>query len=121
MSTVDVYRVTAELDDPTLDVMIARLETRGRQPRFARMMHEYLDAMNIAGASRVLDLGCGSGVVLRAIAQRAGFAGKVLGIDLSPYLIAAAGRFTRDERAACAGVRGRDDAPLGARRILRGV
>ena len=46
MSAVDVYRVTAELDDPTLDVMIARLETRGRQPRFARMTHEYLDAMS---------------------------------------------------------------------------
>ena len=97
MSAVDVYRVTAELDDPTLDVMIARLETRGRQPRFARMTHEYLDAMNITGASRVLDLGCGSGVVSRAIAQRLGFAGKVLGIDISPYLIAAAQRFSHAE------------------------
>lgn len=97
MPAVDVYRVTAELDDPTLDVMIARLETRGRQPRFAAMLHEYLDAMRIAAAARVLDLGCGSGVVSRAIAQRAGFAGQVLGIDISPYLVAAAERFTRDE------------------------
>jgi hypothetical protein len=33
MPAVDVDRVTTELDDPTLDVMIARLETRGRQAR----------------------------------------------------------------------------------------
>jgi ubiquinone/menaquinone biosynthesis C-methylase UbiE len=100
MPAVDVYRITNELDDPTLDVMIARLETRGRQPRFVQMMHEYLDAMTIARAGRMLDLGCGTGVVSRAIARREGFGGRVLGLDISPYLIAAAERFAKQDRVA---------------------
>lgn len=100
MPAVDVYRVTAELDDPTLDVMIARLETRGRQPRFVQMMREYLDAMAIVRAGSVLDLGCGTGVVSRAIAALEGFAGRVLGIDISPYLVAAAERFAQQEGIA---------------------
>ncbi|HTT36309.1 MAG TPA: methyltransferase domain-containing protein [Burkholderiales bacterium] len=97
MSTADVYRITDRLDDPTLDALVARLEARGRHPRFLAMLHEYLDAMAIDSAATVVDLGCGSGVVARTIARRPGFAGRVTGIDRSPYLIAAAGDFARRE------------------------
>jgi len=97
MATVDVYRITDQLDEPTLEALIARLEARGRHPRFAAMMQEYLDAMGIDSAASVLDLGCGSGVVARAIARRKGFAGRVTGIDRSPYLIGAATRFAQQE------------------------
>ncbi len=45
MATVDVYRITDELDDPTLDAVAVRLEARGKHPRFVEMMHEYLAAM----------------------------------------------------------------------------
>ena len=92
MSTVDVYRVTDKLDDLTLDVIITRLEARGKHPRFIAMMNQYLDAMDIDSAKTVLDIGCGTGVAARAIAQRRGFAGHVTGIDVSPYLVAAAKR-----------------------------
>ena len=92
MSTVDVYRVTDKLDDLTLDVVITRLEARGKHPRFIAMMNQYLDAMDIDSAKTVLDIGCGTGVAARAIAQRRGFAGHVTGIDVSPYLVAAAKR-----------------------------
>jgi len=97
MATVDVYRITDQLDDPTLDAVAARLEARGKHPRFIAMMREYLEAMRIDSAATVLDLGCGTGVVSRAIAQRRGFAGRVTGIDRSPYLIAAARRFAVGE------------------------
>lgn len=97
MATVDVYRITDQLDDSTLDALIARLEARGQHPRFVAMMREYLDAMGIDSAASVLDLGCGTGVVARAIARRPGFAGRVTGIDRSPYLTAAARRFARQE------------------------
>jgi hypothetical protein len=73
MSTADVYRITDKLDDPTLDVLVTRLEARGKHPHFMRMMQEYLDVMRIDSAATVLDLGCGTGVVSRTIARRTGF------------------------------------------------
>jgi SAM-dependent methyltransferase len=97
MGTVDVYRITDQLDDPTLDVLVARLEARGKHPRFIAMMQEYLGAMGIDSAASVLDLGCGTGVASRAIARREGFSGRVVGIDRSPYLTAAAKRLAEDE------------------------
>jgi len=42
MTAVDVSRVTAERDDPTLEVMLARLETRGLQPRIMRQTSQPL-------------------------------------------------------------------------------
>ncbi len=100
MAAVDMYRITAQLDDPTLDILVQRLEVRGRQPRFRQMMRDYLDAMDIDAARSVLDVGCGTGVVSRAIAQRSGFRGLVTGIDVSAHLVAAGNRFVRDEGLA---------------------
>jgi ubiquinone/menaquinone biosynthesis C-methylase UbiE len=61
------------------------------------MMREYLDAMAIDAARNVLDLGCGTGVVARAIARRPRFAGRAMGVDRSPHLVAAASRLAREE------------------------
>jgi ubiquinone/menaquinone biosynthesis C-methylase UbiE len=97
MGTVDVYRITDKLDDATLDVLVTRLEARGKHPRFAAMMREYLDAMAIDSARSVLDLGCGTGVATRAIARRPGFSGQVIGIDRSPHLIGAATRLADED------------------------
>jgi ubiquinone/menaquinone biosynthesis C-methylase UbiE len=97
MTSTDVYRITNQLDDETLEVMAARLEARGRHPRFVAMFNQYLDAMEIDGARSVLDLGCGTGVIARAIGRRPGFSGSVAGIDRSPNLIDAAVRLVREE------------------------
>ncbi|MEO8627388.1 MAG: methyltransferase domain-containing protein [Betaproteobacteria bacterium] len=97
MSTVDVYRITDQLDDLTLDALIARLEARGKHPHFIAMMHEYLEAIPIDSARSVLDLGCGTGVVARAIADRKTFTGRITGIDRSSYLIDAAAKFAEQE------------------------
>jgi hypothetical protein len=50
-------RITNKLDDATLDVLMTRLEARGKHPRFVDMMREYLDAMAIDMAKSILDLG----------------------------------------------------------------
>ena len=42
MGTVDVYRITNQLDDATLEVLVTRLEARGKHPRFAEMLQDYL-------------------------------------------------------------------------------
>ncbi len=100
MTSIDPYRVTDTLDEGVLDAIATRLEGRGRHPAFVRMMDEYLDAMRIDGAEAVIDLGCGTGVASRRVAQRSGFSGYVTGIDQSPFLIGAAMRLAGDENLA---------------------
>lgn len=100
MTAIDVYRITDQLDDDTLDVLETRLEARGRHPRFLHMMGEYLDAMDIDAAGTVLDVGCGTGVVARTIARRPAFRGRITGIDMSPRLVDAAARFAAREGLA---------------------
>jgi SAM-dependent methyltransferase len=49
-----------------------------------------IDAAGVAEGERVLDLACGTGVVARLAAQRAGPRGRVIGVDLNPGMIAVA-------------------------------
>jgi SAM-dependent methyltransferase len=100
MAAVDPFARTAELDDHTLAALVARFEARGRHQTFSQMLQEYLDAMQVDDATHVVDLGCGTGIAARAIAQRDAFAGRVTGVDLSPYLVAAAQRLAGDEGVA---------------------
>src|SRR5687767_8769875 len=95
MSTMDVYGMTDKLDTTLLEVIVNRLEARGSHPFFIKMLQEYLQAMDIDEAKTVLDMGCGTGVAARMIALRAGFSGRVTGMDLSPYLIEAATRLAQ--------------------------
>ena len=97
MPTLDPYNISDKLDDAVLDAIVTRLELRGKHPFFENMLRDYLDAMDIDKADRVLDMGCGTGVAGRAIVHRKDFFGEVLGIDQSPYLVEAANRFAVEE------------------------
>jgi ubiquinone/menaquinone biosynthesis C-methylase UbiE len=97
MGALDPYRITDRLENPLLDVMVTRLEARGKHWFFQKVLGEYLDAMDIDSAGTVLDMGCGTGVAARTIARRANFSGRVTGIDLSPYLVDAAKRLADEE------------------------
>lgn len=97
MGALDPFRMTDQLEDALLDVMVSRLEVRGRDRFFQNVLREYLDAMDIDSAGTVLDMGCGTGVAARTIARRAHFSGRVTGVDLSPYLVRAAGRLADEE------------------------
>lgn len=97
MSPVDPYAMTDRLDDALIQVVVTRLEARGKHPVFARMLQDYLDAMRIDTAKTVLDMGCGTGVAARAIARRRGFSGRITGIDLSASLAATAQRLSAEE------------------------
>ncbi len=87
---LDPYRITDKLEDVLLDVIVLRLEARGKHWFFQKVLGEYLEAMDIDSAGTVLDMDCGTGVAARTIARRANFSGRVTGIDLSPYLVEAA-------------------------------
>lgn len=97
MSAADPYGRTDKLDSSLLDVVVTRLEARGKHPFFQRMLTEYLEVMQIDRARSVLDMGCGTGVASRALLRRSDFAGKIVGIDLSPYLAQVADRLTTEE------------------------
>ena len=123
MNARDAFRFINELDEATVRGFIARLEFRGHDPTFARWRDAYLDKLALAPAAAVLDLGCGTGVVARAVARRAGFAGRVVGVDQSPILLGAARRLADDEavgRAHHLPRRGRRAARPAGRAVRRG-
>jgi ubiquinone/menaquinone biosynthesis C-methylase UbiE len=103
MKKEDVYErhrsiwKTDQLDESLLQVLVTRLEARGKHPVFEKILHDYLAVMHIDAAHTVLDMGCGTGVAARAIARLPGFTGRVTGIDLSPYLAEAATRLAAEE------------------------
>lgn len=100
MTSIDPFGRTDKLDEAMLEALVVRFEARGKHSLFSEMLREYLDAMNIDSAGIVLDMGCGTGLAARAIAHRPGFSGHVVGIDLSPHLVAAAKRLAREEGIA---------------------
>lgn len=99
MSNPDVYSRIHELDPATVDAIAARLEARAASPRYMRMLHDYLAEAAVEDVESALALGAGTGVEVRALAGREGFAGRVTALEISERL-AAAGR----DRAAAEGL-----------------
>lgn len=93
----DAMQFVNEQDPATRERFIERLELRGKDPTFVAYREAYLELIDLPRAATVLDLGCGTGVVARAIAARDGFTGTVTGIDLSDDFIAAAETFAADD------------------------
>jgi ubiquinone/menaquinone biosynthesis C-methylase UbiE len=63
------------------------LELRGQGEDQAAIRATYLDLLEIAPGERVLDVGCGTGVVARAAAARVAPTGRVVGVDPSPTML----------------------------------
>ena len=97
MATRDAYCFINDLDASTVEGLIARLEFRGKDPTFTHMRDAYLAQLALPPTAHILELGCGTGVVLRALAQRTGFSGHLVGVDQSHVLIAAARRLAAEE------------------------
>ena len=93
----DAMQFINEQDAATRERFIERLEFRATDPTFTAYRDAYLELIDLPGAASVLDLGCGTGVVTRAIAARDGFAGTVTGVDQSPDFIAAARRLATED------------------------
>jgi len=93
----DAMQFINEQNAATLERFIERLEFRAKDPTFVAYREAYLELIDLPRAVAALDLGCGTGVVTRAIAARDGFAGTVTGVDQSPEFIAAARRLAAEE------------------------
>lgn len=68
----------------------ARLERRARADDEIAARNAYLDLLAVGPGERVLDIGCGSGVVTREVARRVAPAGLAVGVDPSPAMLTVA-------------------------------
>ncbi len=78
---------------------VASLEERGRSGYIA-IVRNLLDALAIRPGERVLELGCGSGVIMRELARRTAGANPLTGVDRSPYLLGEARKLAAREGLA---------------------
>ena len=85
-----LFRNTAGLDATQARELADRLELRAKSPDEIEARAAYLGLLDVAEGDRVLDVGCGSGVVTREIARRVGPSGCAVGVDPSPALLAIA-------------------------------
>src|SRR6266511_2953868 len=93
----DVFRFINDLDDETVARISARLEFRATDPGYVAFREAYFAKLPLATARRVVALGCGTGVEVRALRRRPEFRGEVLGVDHSSKLIDEARRRTAEE------------------------
>jgi ubiquinone/menaquinone biosynthesis C-methylase UbiE len=59
-------------------------------PLFRPWVDELLDRAGLSPGDRVLDVACGTGIVARVAKERLGAAGRVVGVDVSPPMLAVA-------------------------------
>jgi ubiquinone/menaquinone biosynthesis C-methylase UbiE len=90
----DSYRTIDAQADP--DQLIRSLEIRGKTATHARLRRRFLRFVGIRPGHRVLEVGSGSGVVLRDVAVLVGPTGRVVGIDPSERAVAVSRRLCRD-------------------------
>src|SRR5215468_9539734 len=96
MPARDAMTYINEMEDNVVQMFIERLEFRGKDPTFVQYRDAYVAAMELSSTAEVLEIGCGTGVVSRAIAARPGFAGHVTGIDQNQTFIFAAQSLAAD-------------------------
>lgn len=89
----DPYRDIDAQPDPAQ--FIEALETRGRTPGHARLLRRFLRSVPVGTGQTVLEVGCGTGVVVRELAACVGVRGRVVAVDPSRWLVRAARRLLR--------------------------
>ena len=93
----DIYSRLNEIDDTALKNIVFMLERRGSHPQQVAIRKAYLDGIGSIGGLKVLDVGCGTGVVTRELARRVGAGGSVVGSDPTAGLIEVARQLAADE------------------------
>jgi SAM-dependent methyltransferase len=84
---------TISLGGPLLGV-VGHLEGRGRS-NYLALVRNVLDVVAIQPGEMVIEVGGGSGVVVREIARRTAGANRIIDVDISPYLLREAASLAR--------------------------
>jgi len=82
----DVWSTFPELDATMQERLASVLEIRGADPQQQEMRQGFLADVAFPPNARVLEVGCGTGVLTRALALRPN-AGTVVGVDVAPSLL----------------------------------
>ncbi len=82
------------------------LDTTRATDFFQEIKQRSYDLLALAGGDHVLDLGCGTGDDVAALATRVGSSGRAVGVDVSATMIAEARRRTTGSRLSMEFVRG---------------
>jgi SAM-dependent methyltransferase len=85
ISTLSERFCTISLGGPLLGA-VGLLEARGRST-YLGLVHTVLDLVRMQPGEVILEVGGGSGVVLREIARRTAGANRVIDVDINPYLL----------------------------------
>jgi ubiquinone/menaquinone biosynthesis C-methylase UbiE len=94
----DVWRAIDA--QPTAAKLADTLEVRGRTPAQVRVRRRFLRFVPIRTGGRVLEVGCGTGVVLRDLMALAGRRGEVTGLDASRTMLERARALARSAAGA---------------------
>ncbi len=92
----DPYANPDALPESTIRAMITRLEERGRHGGFLGMIRKYVHALPADRPLRVLDFGCGTGVVTRQLAEALHPSSELHGADVSLEFLKEAKRLAPD-------------------------
>jgi SAM-dependent methyltransferase len=93
----DIFRLSPTMDTSVLETIADRLEFRGTDEGYARLSQAYFGSVPLDAAQRLLALGCGTGIEVRALRRRTRPNATIVGVDHSPALIDIARRLTTDE------------------------
>ena len=93
----DVFRLAPSMDAAVLRTVAERLEFRATDAGYVAMSQAYFDRLPLSPPCRLLALGCGTGVEVRALRRRVAPEVALVGIDHSEALVERARRETEHE------------------------
>ena len=65
----DVLRLAPSMDDSVLQTIADRLEFRGTDDGYVRLSQAYFADVSVQSARRILAVGCGTGIEVRALSR----------------------------------------------------
>ncbi|MES9944777.1 MAG: methyltransferase domain-containing protein [Candidatus Thiodiazotropha sp.] len=97
MAARDPHRFVNDLDDEAIDRLITRLESRAKDGVFTNLIEKYSSQLLRANPVQVLEVGCGTGAMIRSFVRREEFTGSAVGVDQSIPFIKAAKTLAQQE------------------------
>jgi ubiquinone/menaquinone biosynthesis C-methylase UbiE len=91
----DVWATFTELGADMQERLAGVLETRGADPRQQALRRDFLADVAFPTNATVLEVGCGTGVLTRALARLPNV-GEVVGVDVAPSLLSKARELAAD-------------------------